>query len=93
MAPGAGFRRGSLGVVGILSSLGCWQRHPGVKTGVDHYHLEKYGYLHIPIQHYSCLDSRFWMGDTSGAGDCCLFLGMSDGVGAGGSCKMRLGLG
>ena len=57
-------------MVGDLSSLRCRQRHPGVKTGVDHYDLQNFGYLHIPIQHYSCLDSRIWTVDTSGAGDC-----------------------
>ena len=40
----------------------------------------KIGFLHIPLQHYSCLDSRIWMVDTSGAGDCWLLLRMSDGV-------------
>ena len=71
-AAGAGFRQGSLGIVGGLLSLGCWQRHPGVKAGVDHHDLQNFGYLHIPIQHYSRLDCRIWMVDTSGAGvaDC-----------------------
>ena len=27
-------------VVDGLSPLGCWHRHPGVKTGVDHYDLQ-----------------------------------------------------
>ena len=40
LAVGAGFRRGFLGMVGGLSSLGCWRRHPEVKTGVDHYDLQ-----------------------------------------------------
>ena len=31
---------GVLWVVGGLSPLGCWHRHPGVKTGVDHYDLQ-----------------------------------------------------
>ena len=31
---------GFLWVVGDLSSVGCWQRHPGVKTEVDHYDLK-----------------------------------------------------
>ena len=31
---------GVLWVVGGLSPLGCWQRHPGVKTRVDHYDLQ-----------------------------------------------------
>ena len=86
LAVGAGFHRGSLGAVGGLSSLGFWQRHPRVKTGVDHHDLLNFGCLLTPIQHYSCLESRIWM---IGAGDCLLFLGMSDGVGAGGSCLMR----
>ena len=30
---------GVLWVVGGFSPLGCWHRHPGVKTGVDHYDL------------------------------------------------------
>ena len=39
LAAGTGFCWGSLGIVGGLSSRGCWQRHLGVKTGVDHYDL------------------------------------------------------
>ena len=31
---------GVLWVFGGLSPLGCWYRHPGVKTGVDHYDLQ-----------------------------------------------------
>ena len=31
---------GVLWVVGGLSLPGCWHRHPGVKTGVDHYDLQ-----------------------------------------------------
>ena len=60
---------GVLLVVGGLLPLGCWHRHPGVKTGVDHYDIQSLN-IHIPFQHYSCLDSRVWMVDTSGAGDC-----------------------
>ena len=62
---------GVLWVVGGLSPLGCWHRHRGVKIGVDQYDLQSLNIdLHIPFQHYSCLDSRVWMVDTSGAGDC-----------------------
>ena len=62
---------GVLWVVGGLLPMGCWHRHPGVKTGVNHYDLQSLNiYLHIPFQHHSCLDSRVWMVDTSGAGDC-----------------------
>ena len=70
LAAGAGFHRGSLGdwwslVAGVLAEV----PYPGVKL-VDHYDLQNFGNLHIPIHHYSCLDSRIWMVDTSGAGDC-----------------------
>ena len=43
LAAGDGFGRGFLETVGGLSSMECWQRYPGVKTGVDHHDLKNFG--------------------------------------------------
>ena len=39
LATDTDFRWGSLGGWWSLAA-GCWHRHPGVKTGVDHYDLQ-----------------------------------------------------
>ena len=60
LATDTDFHWGSLGGWWSLANgVLAYSRHPGVKTGVDHYDLQSLNiYLHIPFQYYSCLDTR-----------------------------------